>query len=58
MTKLPNTLCNKVLSKLIIITNHLTSSKVSERYNVLVIKTDIKCILKYLMASADNLSSK
>ena len=33
MTNLPNTLCNKVLSKLIIITNDLTSSKVSERYN-------------------------
>ena len=37
MTKLPNTLCNKVLSKFIIITNDLTSSKVSQRYNVLVI---------------------
>lgn len=58
MTKLPNTLCNKVLSKLIIITNDLTRSKVSERHNVLVIKRDIKCILKYLMASTDNLSSK
>ena len=36
MTKLPNTLCNKVLSKLIIITNDLTRSKVSKRHNVLV----------------------